>query len=228
MAANFWTDLIGTSLDYLRIGKTGPRLKNVTGNLVVRNPGDTGDAELTASKVSISGDVFDLNSDAAGSGADWKYTLQRPASGMGAAVVLTLPVDDGTPGQVLSTDGSGILSWISAASTAAAIKVDKTALAFGDGSPIAMFSTGLLDEVAVVRVYVDTAFNGTAPTLSIGISGSVSKYMPTTAVDLKTTGMYEYHANLAAAGVEALIATYVPDSSSAGAARIEVEYMTPS
>ncbi len=30
---------------------------------------------------------------------------------------MTLPVDDGTPNQVLATDGSGVLSWVSNASS---------------------------------------------------------------------------------------------------------------
>lgn len=61
------------------------------------------------------GDTLEINSDASSSGADWKYTLQRPTSGMAAAVTLTLPVDDGTPNQVLKTDGSGALAWIAPA-----------------------------------------------------------------------------------------------------------------
>ena len=70
------------------------------------------DAELTAAKVNVSGDVVEINSDAANAAADWKYTLQRPAAGMTAPVTLTLPVDDGAASQVLSTDGAGVLSWV--------------------------------------------------------------------------------------------------------------------
>lgn len=44
-----------------------------------------------------------------GAGTD-TITLQAPAS-IAASYVLTLPVDDGTSGQVLTTDGSGVLSW---------------------------------------------------------------------------------------------------------------------
>lgn len=42
-----------------------------------------------------------------------QVSIQASASTTGA-YTLTLPVDDGTAGQVLSTDGSGVLSWISA------------------------------------------------------------------------------------------------------------------
>jgi hypothetical protein len=44
-----------------------------------------------------------------------KVTVQAP-SGLAGNYTLTLPVDDGTSGQVLSTDGSGTLSWASALS----------------------------------------------------------------------------------------------------------------
>jgi len=55
--------------------------------------------------------------------------------------------------------------------------------------------------------------------LSIGVSGTASKYMATSDVDLKTVGTYQVHPGLVAQGAEALIATLNPDTSAAGAAR---------
>lgn len=107
-----WKDLLGTSKSFFRLGFAGPRLKDAGGNLAVRNGDDTADAELTAAKVNVSGDAVVLNADAAGAGGDWAYTLQRPASGMAAAVVLTLPTTGGSANQVLATDGNGVLSWV--------------------------------------------------------------------------------------------------------------------
>jgi hypothetical protein len=146
---------------------------------------------------------------------------------MTADVALTLPIDDGTPGQVMATDGSGVLSWASAASTSLCDKVDTTSLAFGTGSPLALFSTGAADIISRIDIVVDTAFDGTAPTLSVGVAGTTSKYLTTADVDLKTVGVYQVHPGIDAAGIEALIATYVADASSAGAARILVYYVTP-
>lgn len=226
--AGFWGDVFGTVKDHFRLGFTGPRLKASSGHLLVRNPGDTADAEVTASKVKVSGEILEINSDAAGSGSDWKVTLQRPVAGMTGALVLTLPIDDGTPNQVLQTDGGGVLSWASTGSTASSDKVDTTNLAFGSGSPVTMFSTGAADVVDRVEVIIDTAFNG-APSLSIGISGSVSKYMAATDVDLTfpAGSVFEVHPGLVAQGAEALIGTYAAGGASAGAARIHVHYMTP-
>ena len=227
--AGMWSDLYGTLKDNLRLGLLGVRLKNSSGNLLVRNTGDSADAQVTASKLNMSGDVLDINSDAAGSGADWKYTIQRPTSGMGAAVTLTLPVDDGTPNQVMATDGSGVLSFISAASTASSDKIDSTSLAFGTSSPLTMFSTGSGDIIDEIEVVIDTAFDGT-PSLSIGVSGTTSKYMATSEVDLTAVAAssFKVHPGLVAQGVEALIATYSAGGATAGAARILVHYSTPS
>ena len=224
-----FSDLLGTVGAYFKLGISGVRLKNSSGNLLIRNTGDSADAEVTASKVNVSGNDLVLNSDAAGSGADWLYTLTRPGSGMTAAVALTLPVDDGTPNQVLKTDGSGALSWTSAADTSACDKVDTTSLAFGTSSPLSLFSTGAADVITKIQIIIDTAFDGT-PSLSIGISGTTSKYMASTAVDLTAAAatIFEVHPGLGAQGAEALIATYSAGGAAAGAARILVYYGTPS
>lgn len=224
-----YQDLLGTLRATFKLGgTTGVVLKNSAGNLLIRNTGDSADAAVTTSKLNMSGDALDINSDAAAAGADWKYTLQRPAAGMTAAVVLTLPPDDGSPSQVLQTDGSGNLTWVSAGSTANAEKMDTTNLAFGTASPLSLFSTAAADILSKVQVVIDTPFNG-APSLSVGISGTTSKYMSTTDVDLTAAAgtVFEVHPGLPAAGVEALIATYTAGGASAGAARILVTRVSP-
>ncbi len=224
---NFFQKLMGTTAGYFKLALDGVRLKNSSGNLLVRNTGDTGDAEITTSKVNVSGNSLVINSDAAGSGDDWSVTLARPASGMTAAVTLTLPPDDGAANQVLITDGSGNMSWSSTGDTTSCDKIDTTTLAFGTSSPEALFTTGAADVITKVEVIVDTAFDGTAPTVAIGVSGTTGKYVATTDVDLKTIGVYQVNPALVAQGTEALIATYVADTSTAGSARILVYYATP-
>ena len=228
--ASIWQDLIGTTKAFFRIGFTGPRLKNSSGNLLIRNAGDSADVEATMLKLNISGNALDINSDAAGSGADWKYTLQRPSSGMSAAVTLTLPVDDGSPDQVLKTDGSGALSWTSAASTEADDKIDTTTLAFDSTSPVAMFTLPANAIIEKIQVIIDTAFDGT-PSASVGISGTVSKYLASTDIDLTQAAgtVFEIHPGVAApGGTEALIITYAAGSATAGSARFLVFYAIPS
>ncbi len=78
-----------------------------------------------------------------GAGTDY-ITIQAPSS-ISTGYTLTLPVDDGTPNQVLSTDGSGVLSWVTAVtgnanlalSNLASVAVN-TALLPGTDSTIAL------------------------------------------------------------------------------------------
>ena len=108
-----YSDLLGTLKDTFQLGLDGVKLKNVSVGLVVKEKNETTDAPVTASKVNISGDVLEINSDAAGVDADWKYIIQRSAVGMSEEVTLTLPVVHGSANQLLKTDGSGALSWAS-------------------------------------------------------------------------------------------------------------------
>jgi hypothetical protein len=223
-----FSDLKGTTIGSFLLGLTGVRLKNDSGNLVVRNNADNANAEVTTSKLNVSGDGIVINSDAAGSANDWVLNLNRSAS-QTQNITLTLPPDDGTSGQVLQTDGDGVLSWVSAGTTADLVHVNSTTLAFGDSSPT-LFSLPANAVVHKVRVIVDTPFDGSSPSLSIGLTGNTSKYMATTQVDLKGAAEDVYETNPGKAPVgttESLLATYVPDSSSAGSARIEVHYSNP-
>lgn len=228
--ASIWQDLLGTTKAFFRIGFTGPRLKNSGGNLLIRNPGDSADAEATMAKLNVSGNAVDINSDAAGAGADWKYTLQRPSTGMTAAVTLTFPPTDGSPGQALVTDGSGVLTFEDAASTASSDKVDTTDLAFGDSSPVAMFTLPANAVIEKIQVIIDETFDGT-PSASVGISGTVSKYLAAGDIDLTQPAgtVFETHPGVEApVGTEALIITYADGGATAGAARFLVFYSIPS
>jgi len=223
-------DFIGTTAASFKIAIGGVLLKNSSGNLLVRNTTDAADAAITASQLNNSGDQLVLNSDAAASGADWAVTFRRSPTGMTANYTYTLPISAGSPGQVQSTDGSGNTSWITIAAGADKISSDTTNLAFGTASPLTLFTLPINAVVEAVSVTVDTAFNGT-PSLSIGITGTTSKYMASTQVDLTAvaTTIFEVYPGRAAIGTtEALIATYSAGAANAGAARIEIDYVVPS
>jgi hypothetical protein len=226
--SGIWQDLLGSTKSQFKLGLLGVLLKNLSGNLTVRNNADSADAEITVSKLNNSGDSIVINSDAAGSVADWKLTLARPASGMASDLTITLPSNAGTPNQVLQTDGSGNLSWVSASSTASSIKDKSINLAYGTTSPVAMFTTGASDVIDSIDIIVDTAFNGT-PTMTVGISGTTSKYTAASQVDLTAaaTTKFMINPNLPAQGAESLILTYVAGGATAGAARVVVHYATP-
>lgn len=224
-----WKDLLGTSKSFFQLGFSGPKLKDAGGGLAVRNAGDTADAAVTVSRLDVSGDVMMLNSDAAAAGADWSYTLQRPALGMAGAVSLTLPPADGSPNQVLATDGNGVLSWADAGTTASSIKADTTTIGFGSAATVSAFTLPAGNIVDYVDLVVDQAFDG-APSLSLGIAGQASKYLSATDADLTQAAgtMFRIHPGKpAAGGDEALQISFAAGGATAGSARVIVHYALP-
>jgi hypothetical protein len=231
MAGRF-LDVLGTTYSKLQLGIDAAALniKAVSNKVRARNKGDSADVPLVGSIIAASGDFLELNEDAAGTGADYKLTLARPATGMSSAVTLTFPATTGTAAQALTTDGSGVLSWSTIAGGADKIVTDTTSVAFGSTSPTSMFTLPANAVISEIAVVVDTAFNGT-PSLSVGITGTLSKYLSSTQVDLTqpATTSFEIQPGIASVGTtEALIFTYAAGGASAGAARILVSYSIPS
>jgi hypothetical protein len=231
MAGRFM-DMLGTTLSKLQIGidAAALNLKSATGKLRVRNKADTLDMPLVGSVIAASGDFLEINEDAASAGADWKLTLARAAAGMTAGVTLTFPPTAGSPAQVLSTDGAGNLSWASVAAGSDKLVTDTTTIGFGSVSPVALFSLPANAIVQALNITIDTPFNGT-PSLSVGVTGTVSKYLGAGSVDLTAAATigFDVEPGLASvASIEALIATYAAGGATAGSARILVSYSIPS
>lgn len=224
--AGIFQDLWGTTKNYFKLGIAGVRLKDSSGNLVIRNNGDSADAEVTASRVNVSGPDLILDSDGNA------LTVSRNASQSGALQVI-YPPGKGSDGQVMrqkASTGAGVIEfeWASASDTSMADKLDTTSLAFGSTSPVSMFATGASDIIEYIEFIVDTPFDG-APSVSIGIAGQTSKYMATTEVDLTATAGTKFMVNpgKTAQGAESLIMTYSAGGATAGAARAIVHYASP-
>lgn len=230
MSVKNFNKLDGTTTSKFQIEAAagGVNLKNTSGNLVVRNGADSSDATITSSEFLASGNVaLVLNSDSTGSGADWKISVARPTTGQTADWVFTLPPNAGSPQQVLQTDGSGVTTWVDAASGATDI-TDTTSFAFGSASTISMFTLPANAIVLSVGVIIDTAFDGTA-SMSIGISGNASKYVGSGDVALGIAAGWWIYPNLPADGSsEALEISYSAGGATAGAARVVVNYSIPS
>lgn len=229
-----YKNLAGTTETKFKLGIGGPQIKNNSGAIEARDTADAAYAAVAASLFKTYGNDFELNAGAAGSGADWKMTFRRPSTGQTEALTIVYPAASPSPAQALVVDtftgGVITLKWQTMAAGTDKVVVDTTSLDFGSASPVTMFTLPANAVVLGVRVIVDTAFNGT-PTLSIGITGTLAKYFPSTAIDLKAaaTTVFEYEAGLPASGSsENLIATYSAGSASAGAARILVSYVIPS
>jgi hypothetical protein len=121
--------------------------------------------------------------------------------------------------------------WVLVGPISETAKTDKNELAtilFNSSSPVdigAVLPSGAI--VKKVIVSVSQAFDGTAPTLTIGDVGDTDRLMLDAEIDLKTVGVYVsdifhlYGANTQVTG------TLVPDSSTVGQASVLVEYRLP-
>lgn len=114
-AARIWAEVDGT-----------PGLNNMPGRLVFSTTADGASSPTERMRIANGGDVG-IGTSSPGSKLDVKGTLRlsgatsgyvglAPAAAAGSTTY-TLPAADGSSGQVLSTNGSGTLSWASAAAT---------------------------------------------------------------------------------------------------------------
>lgn len=223
-------DLRGILGTILQFGINGLQLKSASGKIRARNAADDADAPLVGSVIAASGDSLVLNEDAAGSGADWIMTISRPATGMSQALTFVMPANYGTADFVLKTDGAGNLSWAASASATNLEATDTTDLEFDSTGTVAMFQLPANAIVLSVKVVVDEAFDG-APSMSIGVTGELSRYLGSGQVDLKAAAgtVFEVNPGLPAEGTaQDLIATYTAGSATEGAARLLVSYVIPS
>jgi hypothetical protein len=93
-------------------------------------------------------------------------------------------------------------------------------------------TTSIPSGARIVRVIADvqTVFNGTAPTVEVKVNGSTPlTIMTTTDNNLKSVNQYEVEdfAEVGASNTGVVRAAVVPDSSTTGAAKILVFYISP-
>ncbi len=222
-----FTDSLGTLLSKFKIGINGVTLKDSSGNLLIRNTGDTADANVTAAKLLNTGNTIDI-------GTTNVLSVSKNTTQSGALTII-YPAAKATDGQVIAQKagtaaGTIEFEFVSAAATSQCLSVDTTALAFGSGTTVTMFNLPANAVVEAVRVVIDTAFSG-APSMSVGISGAASKYLSSTQVDLTAAALtiFEVYPGRSPVGTaEALQISYTAGGAAAGAARVEIDYSIPS
>lgn len=230
-----FANLLGTVLDRFQLGLTGPLFKADSGQISARNADDTDYVALRAALVRVFGDAIELNAGAAGAGADRVMRLVRPDTGMSSDIDIVMPADTPSPGQVLAvtaySSGTVTLGYVTSESGASnMVLVDETDLAFGSTSPLALLTKPANAVLMAVKVVIDTPFNG-APTVSIGIAGTTSKYAAASHIDLTAAAgtVFELDAGAPSVGTtEDIIATYSAGGATEGAARIQLVYGIPS
>lgn len=215
----FPADLIGTISDYFQLSLTGPRLKNNSGNLQIRNSGDTAYAEITADALSLAG---------TNSGTT---KLSVPAD---AVAELVLP--DGLPSTndvlaAVSVAGSVVtLDWTPVSIASNQVLAQEEVVAYNASSPVAIFTPPANARILTVSVEVEATFDGAGANMSVGVAGSTSRYMGTTEIDLTIAAIFEKRVNYEEDGTpDAIIVTFNPGSGgSQGSARVTITYANPS
>lgn len=206
------SDLIGTMQSFFKIGTL--RLKNNSNVLEVRNSGDSGYLPAKMSTINLNN----------GSG---NITLQSAASG---TVILTLPTTDGNTGEVLKTDGNGVLDWVAISTESNAVKTESQVVAYNTASPVSVFTPPANSVIQKVFVTPTVAFNGT-PAMSVGVAGSTSRYMGTTDIDLTDAALPVYEVTpmyTEDASPEEVIVTLSAGGASAGSCIVSIVYANPS
>lgn len=125
--------------------------------------------------------------------------------------------------------GSWVLKGDGASSSTGVVKVIEVPIFFDSGNVDS--TTTLPNGARVFRtsVRVGTVFNGTAPTVAVTANGSTPvTLLATTDSNLKVSAQYTNAEifEIGATGAGAIRAAVTPDSSSAGAATVLVEYTT--
>ena len=228
----WYNDLAGTTNGSFLVG-TANIWKAITGGFAARNFADSADAKIQVSTLEASADSILINYDATGTVNDWTLSLARNPLQI-AALILQAPPSKGTDGHVLrqkAGTAAGVLELELAAVAGSTnqMTIDTTSLAFGTTSPLTLFSTPTGAVISKIEIVIDTAFNGT-PTLTIGITGTTSKYM-SSAQNVLTRPAgdgFETNPKLPSTAGEALIATYSAGGATVGSARILVHYSVPS
>ena len=142
--SDIWNKISGTQLGKFILGFTGVTLKNNDGSLEIRNNADDAYSNVIANTLIIDnndGNVVNITASAHSTATNW---------------TLDLPSDGGTPGQVLSTDGTGRASWvtvggggyilpIASSATLGGVKVGANLIISGDGTLSSTAAGGNLD-----------------------------------------------------------------------------------
>lgn len=87
-------------------------------------------------------------------------TIKGPPHSAAASYTLTLPNDDGTADQVLSTNGSGVLSWADAGGTPLVQSFTANG-AIASGKPVILETAGTVAEVAETTINPDAPIGST-------------------------------------------------------------------
>jgi hypothetical protein len=223
-------DIRGTSSSYFQIQKGGAKLANEGLGISVRRADGTTYADLYAQQLQLNSNSMVFNYNAAGSGADWTYTVSRPVTGMTAAMSVVLPATDGTAGQVLKTDGAN--NWyFGDISAPGGLAVASLTIGFAHASAVIDIVQIPANAIITdVKVIVDTAFDVADTLVEVGVTGTPACEMTTSENDLMGSagdGYSACHNTAPVGGAQMIQANFTKGTSTVGSCRVLVSYCNP-
>ena len=168
--------IIGDYFDVFAAGSTGFRLKNVSSVATFRDTADANYVEVQAKIIRING-----------TNATNYIGLQAPGS-LAGTNVYTLPAAFPTAGYVLSSDASGVMSWVANTGLGGLI-TRQLAFTQATSSPAAFYTSPANNtwlSHAVLSVTVAAGASGAS--IALGVTGTTGAYVATTDEDLMQTG----------------------------------------
>ena len=197
-----WKNIIGLLSDSLQVNLTGPKIVGSSTDTVTITDNADSDGKIVA--VTANHEVINLYDGAA------RTTTITMSTGGAGDLTFVMPNTDGNNNNILSTDGSGNISWKELSST--------LILNFDDSASQSLSAAASGRFIDKVIINVTTAFDATGPTIDIGISGTTDKYVDNTEIDLTTIGIYSIDVASYVSGSEEILATF--DAGAAGSAGI--------
>ncbi len=221
MANPVWKKIQGIVNGYLKIGFFGPMLKKNSADNdqldIVGNNG-TSDAKVNVNTAKVKTiEVFD---------ADNSHKTVITQTDITTDIVLKLPVTGGNEGDSLSMGPSGQMLW-TGGGDAADVSCSTKTINYNTSSPDNLINMPDNYMVKNVALTVITPFDGTAPTISLGIAGDVQKFVEEADVDLTNAGAYLIDVELTEASAAQMIATIAPDGSTTGSVEIVISGVVP-
>lgn len=106
----------------------------------------------------------------------------------------------------------------------AGVECARVAFTFASASPVSLLSVGADDIVIDVEVVIETAFDGTAPTISVGDTSDSDEFLPLGQADPKTIGNYGSDTNKVYTAGDSVRLFLDPDGSTVGSGYVLVLY----
>lgn len=138
-------------------------------------------------------------------------------------------ITGGSNGYILTTDGAGNLNFVEPISGASAWKAKTTTITSGSSSTTTIMTLPVGAIVDRASIIVDTPFNGTAPTLTVGLQGGTGfEYIGIGDANIRVGDRYDVPSQIAASGSTGTIQAYLStDGSTSGSCRVLITYCIP-